>query len=114
MPASMSGTRAAKLAVLLCSVLLPWSVATAQTPEGGASATQGRSLYTSYCARCHGVNMVSNGASFDLRSFPKDQRERFERSVTQGLRAMPAWGTTFQPDELASLWLFVSAGASPP
>lgn len=117
MPAPMVRSRAAALmaAAVLCATLLPCSVATAQAPpEGAASAALGRSLYTSYCARCHGVNMVSNGASFDLRSFPKDQRERFERSVTQGLRAMPAWGTTFQPDELASLWLFVSAAASPP
>ncbi|KQW73691.1 hypothetical protein ASC67_19640 [Methylibium sp. Root1272] len=117
MPAPMVRSRAAALmaAAALCATLLPCSVATAQAPpEGAASAALGRSLYTSYCARCHGVNMVSNGASFDLRSFPKDQRERFERSVTQGLRAMPAWGTTFQPDELASLWLFVSAAASPP
>jgi len=114
MPAAMTRARAAVFAALLAAVLLPGPVARAQAPEGGASASLGRSLYTSYCARCHGVNMVSNGASFDLRSFPKDQRERFERSVTQGLRAMPAWGTTFQPDELASLWLFVSAAASPP
>lgn len=114
MPAAMTRAHAAVFAALLAAVLLPGPVARAQTPEGGASAALGRSLYTSYCARCHGVNMVSNGASFDLRSFPKDQRERFERSVTQGLRAMPAWGTTFQPDELASLWLFVSAAASPP
>lgn len=117
MPAPMARSRAAALivAAALGATLLPCSVATAQAPpEGAASAALGRSLYTSYCARCHGVNMVNTGASFDLRSFPKDQRERFERSVTQGLRAMPAWGTTFQPDELASLWLFVSAGASPP
>jgi len=114
MPAAMTRAHAAVFAALLAAVLLPGPVARAQAPEGGASAALGRSLYTSYCARCHGVNMVSNGASFDLRSFPKDQRERFERSVTQGLRAMPAWGTTFQPDELASLWLFVSAAASPP
>ncbi|WP_165349677.1 cytochrome c [Methylibium sp. Pch-M] len=110
----MTLARGAVFAALLGAALLSGPAALAQAPEGGASAALGRSLYTSYCARCHGVNMVSNGASFDLRSFPKDQRERFERSVTQGLRAMPAWGTTFQPDELASLWLFVSAGASPP
>jgi cytochrome c55X len=84
----------------------------------GAAATQpsvdrGRSLYSSYCARCHGVNMVTTGASFDLRTFPKDQRERFERSVMQGIRAMPAWGTTLAADELASLWLFVSTGVAP-
>ena len=77
------------------------------------SAAQGRSLYTSFCARCHGMNMVTTGASFDLRSFPKDQRDRFERSVSQGLRAMPAWGNMLKPDELASLWLYVSGSDGP-
>lgn len=74
------------------------------------SAAKGRSLYMSYCARCHGVNMVNTGVSFDLRTFPKDQKDRFERSVTQGVRAMPAWGSTLKPQELESLWLYVSAG----
>jgi cytochrome c55X len=73
------------------------------------SLAQGRQLYTSYCTRCHGVNMVTTGTSFDLRTFPADQRERFDRSVTQGLRAMPAWGTTFKPEELDALWLYVSS-----
>ena len=91
------------LAFWLLAALAPTAVAE-------PSASQGRQLYTSYCARCHGVNMINTGASFDLRSFPKDQRERFDRSVTQGLRAMPAWGTTFQPDELQALWLYVSSG----
>lgn len=109
------------LAVLLCA---GWpSVAGAQPGPATApvpsvtaavgSAAQGRSLYTSFCARCHGMNMVTTGASFDLRSFPKDQRERFERSVSQGLRAMPAWGNTLKPDELASLWLYVSSSDGP-
>lgn len=88
--------------------LLPLAAA-AQTAAAAPSAGEGRSLYTSFCARCHGVNMVNTGASFDLRGFPKDQRERFERSVTQGLRAMPGWGTTFKPEELESLWLYVSS-----
>ncbi len=74
----------------------------------GVTAAQGKSLYTSYCARCHGLNMVTNGASFDLRTFPKDQPERFQRSVSQGLRAMPAWGNTLKAEELQALWLYVS------
>ena len=73
------------------------------------SAVQGKSLYTGFCARCHGLNMVNSGTAFDLRTFPKDQRDRFERSVKEGLRAMPAWGSTLTPEELQSLWLYVSA-----
>jgi hypothetical protein len=29
--------------------------------------------------------------------------------VTQGVRAMPAWGARFREDELDSLWLYVSS-----
>jgi mono/diheme cytochrome c family protein len=68
---------------------------------------QGRTLYTSYCARCHGVNMVNTGAATDLRKFPKDEQERFERSVNQGVRAMPAWGGVLQPGEVQAIWRYV-------
>lgn len=91
------------LAALLATLAFP-------SAHAVSPSAQGKQLYTSYCARCHGVGMVNTGASFDLRSFPKDQRERFERSVMQGLRAMPAWGTTLTPDELDALWLYVSSG----
>lgn len=53
--------------------------------------------------------MVNTGATFDLRTFPRDQRERFERSVTMGLRAMPAWGGILQPGDVDALWLYVSS-----
>ena len=68
---------------------------------------QGRALYTSYCARCHGVNMVNTGAATDLRKFPKEEQERFERSVNQGVRAMPAWGSILQPGEVQAIWRYV-------
>jgi cytochrome c55X len=97
---------------LACALLFATS-ALAAPAQTAPSAERGKSLYTSYCARCHGVNMLtSGGAGFDLRSFPKDQRERFERSVTQGLRAMPGWGSTLKPDELESLWLYVAGSGS--
>lgn len=89
------------------------ALAAALPAAAADDAAAGRQLYTSFCARCHGMNMVTTGASFDLRSFPKDQRERFVRSVTQGLRAMPAWGTTLKPEDLDALWLYVSAGDRP-
>ena len=82
----------------------------AQPVDEQISASKGRQLYTSFCARCHGVNMVTTGAAFDLRSFPSDQPERFERSVTQGLRAMPAWGAILKPGDVQALWHFVVGG----
>lgn len=99
---------AVAIAVSIASTL---STAHAEGGESTPTAKTGQQLYTSYCARCHGLAMVSNGSTFDLRSFPKDQRDRFERSVTQGLRAMPAWGSIFKPEDVQSLWLYVSSGS---
>ena len=71
-------------------------------------AARGRRLYTSFCARCHGINMISPGSSFfDLREYPLDQRERFYKAVIDGVRAMPAWGPTLNPDEINAIWAYV-------
>ena len=81
------------------------SLASAAWPQD--EAQKGRALYNSYCARCHGVNMATTGAAMDLRQFPKDQQERFERSVNQGVRAMPAWGSILEPGDVQAIWRFV-------
>jgi cytochrome c55X len=87
------------------------SPAAAQPADPPPSAEKGRQLYGSYCARCHGLNMVNSGAvSFDLRTMPPDQQDRFEHSVKEGLRAMPAWGAILKPGDVQSLWLYVMAG----
>ncbi|MDB5858663.1 MAG: cytochrome oxidase Cbb3 [Ramlibacter sp.] len=87
------------------------SPAAAQPADMQPSAEKGRQLYGSFCARCHGLNMVTPGSAFfDLRTITADQQERFERSVNQGLRAMPAWGGILKPGDVQSLWLYVMAG----
>jgi cytochrome c55X len=86
--------------------LLLW-LSIAATAAAQDDAQKGRELYTSYCARCHGVNMVTTGAAVDLRKFPQDQQERFERSVKQGLRAMPAWGSILEPADVHAIWRYV-------
>lgn len=87
------------------------SPAAGQPADTQPSVDKGRQLYNSYCARCHGLNMVNSGAAaFDLRTMPADQQDRFEHSVNQGLRAMPAWGGILKPGDVQSLWLYVMAG----
>jgi len=82
-----------------------------QPAEPPADAAKGRQLYNSYCARCHGLNMVTPGAAFfDLRTLKPDEQERFERSVNQGVRAMPAWGTILKPGDVQAIWQYVIAG----
>ena len=85
--------------------------AAAAQPAQAQPADKGRQLYNSYCARCHGLNMVTPGSSFfDLRTLGSDEQDRFEQSVNQGLRAMPAWGSILKPDDVQALWAYVSAG----
>jgi mono/diheme cytochrome c family protein len=74
------------------------------------SVEAGRRAYTSSCARCHGINLVaSSSAYFDLRTFPRDEKERFLHSVTNGKRQMPAWGGIVKPETIESIWLYVGS-----
>ena len=98
-------------ALLALSMGAGMATARAQGTEAAPTPERGRQLYQSYCARCHGVNMVNvGGAAFDLRTLGPEERERFEHSVTQGLRAMPAWGSILKPADVQALWSYVMAG----
>jgi mono/diheme cytochrome c family protein len=69
----------------------------------------GRRTYVSMCARCHGLNLVSNGLGTDLRQFPQEGRERFANSVNKGIRAMPAWESILKPGDLDAIWLYMGS-----
>lgn len=102
-----TGWRSLWIAASMAVTLSPLG---AQPADEQLLAAKGRQLYTSFCARCHGVNMVTTGVAFDLRNFPSDQPDRFERSVNQGVRAMPAWGAILKPADVQALWRFVTDG----
>jgi mono/diheme cytochrome c family protein len=71
-------------------------------------ASKGRRLYQAFCQKCHGLNLVNNSpAFFDLRKLRIDEKPRFYRSVSLGLRAMPAWGEVIKPDEMEQLWSYI-------
>ena len=101
----MSRRRRIALTLALVGV---WSAAGAQ-PASADAAEAGRKLYVSSCQRCHGIELATNGIGFDLRTFPQHDKERFVRSVTQGLRAMPAWGETLKPEQIDLIWAYIGA-----
>jgi mono/diheme cytochrome c family protein len=70
----------------------------------------GAELYARNCSACHGARMLDPQGAFDLRKFPRDQRERFVTSVSKGKNAMPPWGDVLKPEEIEALWLYVTAG----
>lgn len=90
--------------------VMPAAFFAAGAAESTVAVEEGRKAYTTYCARCHGINLaVGSSAFFDLRTFPKDDKERFVRSVTKGLRAMPAWEGVIKPEQIDAIWAYIGA-----
>ena len=77
------------------------------TPEQLAT---GADIYARNCSPCHGTRMRDPQGAFDLRKFPRDQRERFVTAVLRGKNQMPPWGDILQPEEVEALWGYVVAG----
>ena len=80
----------------------------AQQP--GQLLQAGAEIYARNCSACHGARMLDPQGAFDLRKFPRDQRERFVTSVTKGKNAMPPWGDVLKPEDIEALWLYVTTG----
>ncbi len=69
---------------------------------------RGEQTYAINCSRCHGVRLVNPGANtFDLRTFPGDERERFFNSVTKGKGNMPPWSDLLKDEQVQALWAYV-------
>ena len=90
--------------------MLMLSCANPANASGSDVTGEGRILYQQFCQRCHGRGLVSTGAStFDLRSFPKDAKQRFTRSVSAGLNAMPPHGDILSAAEINALYEYMVA-----
>jgi mono/diheme cytochrome c family protein len=103
--------RLALAAVLLGLLPLP---APAQAPE--EKVQRGRDIYNTHCFICHGHELRGSPGSavYPLYRFPKDQRDRFMNSVTNGKApGMPSWKGELSPEEMELLWAFVLSGGDP-
>jgi len=72
-----------------------------------ANVKKGAGLYEQACSHCHGVDMKTTGTTFDLRTFPKNDKERFINSVTNGKGSMPAWGNKLSEEEINNIYEYV-------
>jgi mono/diheme cytochrome c family protein len=95
--------------VLSCAALASRTSAAAQ-PFPPEQISRGAEIYATYCVACHGWQMDYPGGSFDLRTFPPGQFERFATSVIKGKNNMPPWGEVMQPGDIEALWAYVMAG----
>ena len=71
---------------------------------------RGAEVYALNCSPCHGPRLYGEESAFDLRNFPRDERERFIASVTRGKNQMPPWGGLIKPEEIEALWAYVATG----
>ena len=74
----------------------------------------GEAVYNDYCQTCHGANLVNSGQTFDLRKMRKDERARFENSVTNGKNQMTPWKGVLDSGQLAGATLDVLRQEPPP
>jgi mono/diheme cytochrome c family protein len=72
----------------------------------------GEAVYNDYCQTCHGATLVNSGQTFDLRKLRKDERARFENSVTNGKNQMPPWKGVLDSEQLDALWAYIRANAT--
>jgi cytochrome c55X len=106
------GWTAFALAVLMVASAAAAEDATvaAKNPSPDAAQVEhGRQLYSIRCSHCHGLNMVTGGnVTYDLRDFPRDQEQRFFKSVTNGKNnRMPPWGDVLTQEEIGDIWAYV-------
>ena len=83
---------------------------------GGAAVPEphlvvlGKGLYQQMCRQCHGHELRSSGAStFDLRTFPPDDPDRFRTSVMEGSGDMPPHDDILLDEDIDALFAYVVA-----
>jgi polar amino acid transport system substrate-binding protein len=81
--------------------------------DGVALAEDGREVFNSTCAYCHGPDAVQALPSIDLRllrrKYGDRMRDVFFKTVTDGrpAKGMPAWKYVFTPGQLAAVFAYV-------
>jgi mono/diheme cytochrome c family protein len=99
-----------RAAIVLVLALAVWRVPAAADDFTPEQIKRGAEIYSRNCSPCHGPRLIGEESAFDLRTFPRDQRERFINSVTRGKNTMPPWGDLLKPEDIAALWAYVIAG----
>ena len=101
-------------AIVACA-LAHATIAPAQAQDAPTAdqIKKGAAMYSQNCSPCHGPRMLDPQGAFDLRIFPRNEKERFIISVSKGKNQMPPWGGLLSADDIDALWAYVIAGENP-
>lgn len=80
--------------------------------QDAAKVSAGERVFSTYCATCHGDNLMSTGQTFDLRKLRADERARFENAVSNGKGQMPPWKGVLSPEDIDLLWNYIRANTT--
>jgi mono/diheme cytochrome c family protein len=106
----LSRARLGSIVTLAAIASIAW-VACARAATDDDKIAAGEQVYNTYCATCHGDDLVNGGQTFDLRSLHADERPRFEHSVLNGKNQMPPWKGVLNGEQIDQLWHYIRAHA---
>ncbi len=115
-PAPMRGAGArTRLAILALAILLIPAIAhagsqSAAKPAHPADIAEGKRLFNSQCAHCHGEDAGAEDPYYNLPQLMIDKDDAFFSStVKKGLpdKGMPPWGNILKPRDVANLLAYI-------
>jgi mono/diheme cytochrome c family protein len=71
----------------------------------------GETVYNTYCAVCHGDNLVSTGQFPNLRRLTAKDGEKFDTTVRNGRNQMPPWKDVLSDAQIDQTWSYIRANA---
>jgi len=91
--------------------LMPMISAQDAAAPDKAKIEAGETVYNTYCAVCHGDNLVSTGQFPNLRRLTAKDREKFDTTVRNGRNQMPPWKDVLSDAQIDQAWSYIRANA---
>ena len=72
-----------------------------------ANIEAGEMVYSTYCAPCHGDQLVSTGQFPNLRRLGPTDRAKFDSTVRDGRNQMPPWRGVLSDEQIDQIWSYI-------
>jgi len=82
-----------------------------QAPVDKAKIEAGETVYGTYCAVCHGDQLVSTGQFPNLRRLTPNDRAKFASTVREGRNQMPPWRGVLSDEQIDQIWAYIRSVA---